>query len=121
MQGDSLPEWLHNLLTKVLQTPSIEIRASSLVYRKRVETTWRRREKNRQRLFIKEKQKRRNATRPTSLDHGFVQFPEDPSGETCKMITSCEKRADGLSPLTAFGDLITADHKILNDENVSSA
>ena len=58
----------------------------------------------------------------------FTHYPKDSNCEVCKKTKTTrarcrikpEMRVDGIAPSTQFGDLITADHKILNVENKSS-
>ena len=57
----------------------------------------------------------------------FTHFPKDPNREVCRMtettLARCKYRplkgADGISPATPLGDLITTDHKILNLDDES--
>ena len=57
----------------------------------------------------------------------FTHYPQDPNCEVCikrqKTLAKCKirrkKRVDGIALSTKFGDLITADPKILNVENES--
>ena len=57
----------------------------------------------------------------------FTHYPKHPNCEVCKKTkttrarcrTKPEKRVDGIALSTTFGALITADHKILTDENES--
>ena len=62
---------------------------------------------------------------PGSGKHSvFRHFPKDPNCEICLMtkITrgSCRRRADAVVPRAEiFGDLITADHKVLSEESES--
>ena len=63
--------------------------------------------------------------RPGSGKHNvFTHFPKDPNCEIClkTKITraSCRRRANAVMPRAEnFGDLITADHKVLSDDNKS--
>ena len=54
----------------------------------------------------------------------FTHFPKDPHCEICLKTkltwASCRRRADAVMPRAEkFGDLITADHKVLSEESQS--
>ena len=62
---------------------------------------------------------------PGSGTHSvFTHFPKDPNCEICFKTkitrTYCGRRANGVVPgAEHFGDLITADHKVLSEESES--
>ena len=62
---------------------------------------------------------------PGSGKHSvFTHFPKDPNCETCLKtkitIASCRRHANAVVPRAEnFGDLITADHKVLSEEGES--
>ena len=66
-------------------------------------------------------------SQPRGNRNVFTHYPKDPNCEVCHKTKTTrarcgikpKKRVYGTAPPTKFGDLITADHKILNVENES--
>ena len=71
--------------------------------------------------------KKPNERKPTSTNKAHTYFTKDPYCDTCKMTKSmsarCKNRPDmwrdGLEPPKEFGEIITADHMVLAEENES--
>ena len=71
--------------------------------------------------------KRANDFKPQGDHNVFTHFPEDPNCEVCRMTNTtrarCKNRpltrVDGIPHLTTCGELVTADHKILNLDDES--
>ena len=75
---------------------------------------------------VARKKKRKNIiSSPCSTHNLFTHFPKDPECEICQMTKTSrarcsnnpDPRPDSFSKPKFFGDAITADHKILNEEN----
>ena len=62
-----------------------------------------------------------------SKHHLFTNFPKDPKCDVCRMTKTVRARflkrlemcTDGVVPPTKFGEVITADHKVLSEDNES--
>jgi len=82
-------------------------------------------EARKQRSKDKRKAKKKKVTCQTCEHNIFTHFPKDPNCEICQLNKSqkayckskAEPQADALPEPVMFGDAITADHKIINDDD----
>ena len=76
-------------------------------------------------LFIAERSKRSDTSKPTGRHNVFTPFPRDPNCEVCKLTKTtrapCRNRPDArwdrVHHPQPFEDLLPADHKVLTEEN----
>ena len=88
----------------------------------------RKREVARRKRLAKKEAKRKTTSCPLCEHNVFTHFPYDPTCEVCRSCRThkaycsqkCEPAPDALPEPKEFGDAITADHKILNDDTASS-